>query len=137
MARARGLTLSCARRRTVSRRSCSSSGRSKCTGEGYPTARTGIFWPLAPDQPEMPPDSPEPDATDAPDTVATADAGARSRSDLQKELRKTHKKERKQRHRWRRRIIYTLSGLVLIAALGVGGLYAYTTYRFDQIKKIH
>ena len=27
--------------------------------------------------------------------------------------------------------------MVLVAALGVGGLYVYATYRFDQIKKVH
>ncbi len=26
---------------------------------------------------------------------------------------------------------------MLIAAIGVGGLYVYATYRFDQIKKVH
>ena len=88
----------------------------------------------------MPPNGKEPDAPDVPDAAGDGggtDAAAGSRADLQKQLREEHKKERKHRHRWRRRVIYTLSGLVLIAALGVGGLYAYTTYRFDQIKKIH
>ena len=95
---------------------------------------------MTPDQPEMPPNGKEPDAPDVPDAAGDGggtDAAAGSRADLQKQLREEHKKERKHRHRWRRRVIYTLSGLVLIAALGVGGLYAYTTYRFDQIKKIH
>jgi LCP family protein required for cell wall assembly len=60
-----------------------------------------------------------------------------SRARLQKELRKAHKKERKHRHRWRRRILYALTFVVLLAVLGAGGLYVYTDYRFDQIKKIH
>ena len=62
---------------------------------------------------------------------------APSRARLQKELRKAHKKERKHRHRWRRRILYALAFVVLLAAVGAGGLYVYTDYRFDQIKKIH
>ncbi len=62
---------------------------------------------------------------------------ARSRGGLQAELRKTRKKEQQRRHRWRRRALYALSFIVLVAALGVGGLYVYATYRFDQIKKIH
>ena len=61
----------------------------------------------------------------------------RSRHDLQTELRKSHKKERKHQHRWRRRLVYTLSALLLIAALGAGGIYFYVNYRYDQIKKIH
>jgi LCP family protein required for cell wall assembly len=48
-----------------------------------------------------------------------------------------HKKEQRYRHRWRRRTIFVLAGVVLLAALGVGGLYVYITYRYDQIKKIH
>jgi LCP family protein required for cell wall assembly len=78
------------------------------------------------------PDSPEPID---PDEVATA--SARSRADLQAELRKGKRKEQKHRHRWRRRTLYTLSFVVLIGALGAGGLYFYAVYRFDQIKKIH
>ena len=81
------------------------------------------------------PDEPGPASAD--ETAEAADAAARSRADLQAELRKTHKRERRYRHRWRRRSLYALSAIVLLAALGVGGLYAYTTYRFDQIKKIH
>lgn len=60
-----------------------------------------------------------------------------SRADLQAELRTTRKKELKRRHRWRRRTLYALSFIVLLAALGVGGIYVYANYRFDQIKKIH
>jgi LCP family protein required for cell wall assembly len=85
----------------------------------------------------MPP-VPETPGPARPDETAEAnDAATRSRADLQADLRKAHKKEQKHRHRWRRRSLYALSGIVLLAALGVGGLYAYTTYRFDQIKKIH
>jgi LCP family protein required for cell wall assembly len=43
----------------------------------------------------------------------------------------------RRRHRWRRRALYALSFVLLIAALGAGGLYFYANYRFDQIKKIH
>ena len=78
------------------------------------------------------PDSPEPS-----DPAGVASEAARSRADLQAQLRKTRHKEQKHRHRWRRRILYTLSFIVLIAALGAGGLYVYAIYRFDQIKKIH
>ena len=85
----------------------------------------------------MPPAPGEPGPADADDSAETADAATRSRADLQAELRQAHKTERKHRHRWRRRSLYTLAAIVLIGALGVGGLYAYTTYRFDQIKKIH
>jgi LCP family protein required for cell wall assembly len=48
-----------------------------------------------------------------------------------------HKKEQRYRHRWRRRSVFVLAGIVLLALLGAGGLYAYITYRYDQIKKIH
>ncbi len=60
-----------------------------------------------------------------------------SRADLQAELRTTRKREHKREHRWRRRTLYALSSIVLLAALGVGGLYVYANYRFNQIKKIH
>jgi LCP family protein required for cell wall assembly len=66
-----------------------------------------------------------------------ADESSKSRADLQAELRKSHKKERKRKHRWRRRILYALTFIVLIAGIGVGSLYVYANYRFDQIKKIH
>jgi LCP family protein required for cell wall assembly len=90
------------------------------------TLRTGIFWFLTPDEPEIvePPDEAPPELP-------------RSRHDIQTELRKSHKKERKHKHRWRRRSIYVLSSVILIAALGAGGLYLYVNYRYDQIKKIH
>ena len=125
MARALGFTLSCARRRTEFLSSRSSSGSSKCTGEGYRTSRPGIFWSLTPDQP----DSPGP-------SDATEDH-AKSRADLQSELRKSRKKERMRQHRWRRRSIYVLSFIIVLAAIGVGGLYVYANYRFNQIKKVH
>jgi LCP family protein required for cell wall assembly len=71
------------------------------------------------------------------DAVAILEASGRSRADLQSELRKSRKKEHKRAHRWRRRTIYALSAIVLIAGLGAGGLYFYAKYRYDQIKKIH
>ena len=33
--------------------------------------------------------------------------------------------------------MYTLSTIVVLAAIGAGGLYFYANYRFDQIKKVH
>ena len=86
---------------------------------------------MPPDDPETPP----PPGDDA--AAATAATAAPSRARLQKELRKAHKKEQRHRHRWRRRILYALTFVVLLAVLGAGGLYVYTDYRFDQIKKIH
>jgi LCP family protein required for cell wall assembly len=83
---------------------------------------------LSPDHAE----TPEPAR---PDEVAPQ--SPKSRSDLQAELRTSRRSEHKRRHRWRRRVLYTLSFIVLIAAIGVGGLYVYATYRFDQIKKVH
>jgi LCP family protein required for cell wall assembly len=62
---------------------------------------------------------------------------ARSRAELQAELRRQNKEARRHRHRWRRRGLYALSFVVLLAALGAGGLYVYASYRFDQIKKVH
>ena len=76
----------------------------------------------------------EPESLGPPDAV---EDHAKSRADVQAQLRKTHKKERKRRHRWRRRTLYALSFVVVLAALGVGGLYFYANYRFNQIKKIH
>jgi LCP family protein required for cell wall assembly len=80
---------------------------------------------LTPDQPELP---------------GTPDHGedhARSRADLQGDLRKSRKKEQRRKHRWRRRTLYALSTIVVLAAVGAGGLYFYANYRFDQIKKVH
>ena len=79
----------------------------------------------------MSPDDPETPASPDPDQVAPGSAPSRA------ERRKTRRKEHKRRHRWRRRALYALSFVVLVAALGVGGLYVYATYRFDQIKKVH
>jgi LCP family protein required for cell wall assembly len=83
---------------------------------------------LTPDQAE----TPEPAE---PDEVTPE--SSKSRSDLQSELRRSRRKEQKHLHRWRRRLLYSLSFIVLIAAIGAGGLYVYATYRFDQIKKVH
>jgi LCP family protein required for cell wall assembly len=111
--------------------------------------------PDAPEPPESaktPPDVPDEVAGDAaapdlplgaeaehavaPDIDAT-DASGRSRSDLQAELRKAHKKEQKHKHRWRRRSIWALSVIVVLAGLGTVGVYYYAKYRYDQIKKVH
>jgi LCP family protein required for cell wall assembly len=83
---------------------------------------------LSPDEPESPA---------LPDPGPAATGATPSRADLQAELRKTRKKENKRRHRWRRRSLYALSSVVLVAAIGAGGLYLYANYRFDQIKKVH
>ncbi len=82
---------------------------------------------MTPDEPGLP---------GTPDAVAHEDH-AKSRADLQSELRKSRKKEQKRKHRWRRRILYGLSFLIVLAAVGAGGLYFYADYRFDQIKKVH
>ncbi len=76
-------------------------------------------------------------APDAPGPSDTAEERATSRADLQSELRKSRKKERKRQHRWRRRTIYALSFIIVLAAIGAGGLYLYANYRFNQIKKVH
>jgi LCP family protein required for cell wall assembly len=111
--------------------------------------------PDAPETPESaktPPDVPDEAAGDAaaPDLpldveaehavepdIDAADAAGRSRSDLQAELRKAHKKEQKHQHRWRRRSIWALSIIVVLAGLGTVGVYYYAKYRYDQIKKVH
>ena len=80
----------------------------------------------------MTPDEPEP-----PGTPRSSEDHAKSRAELQAEVRKTQKKERKYQHRWRRRGLYALSLIVVLAALGAGGLYVYANYRFNQIKKVH
>jgi LCP family protein required for cell wall assembly len=75
---------------------------------------------------------------DEPELSGTPDADhAKSRADLQADLRKKRKKDQKRQHRWRRRILYTLSLIIVLAAVGAGGLYFYADYRFDQIKKVH
>lgn len=81
---------------------------------------------MTPDQPESPGASGSPE-----------EHVGRSRADLQAELRTSRKKERKRQHRWRRRTLYALSAIVLLAAIGAGSLYFYTNYRFNQIKKVH
>jgi LCP family protein required for cell wall assembly len=60
-----------------------------------------------------------------------------SRPDLQKQLRKARKKAAKRKHRWRRRILYSLAFIIFLAAAGGGGLFFYARYRFDEIPKIH
>ena len=115
--------------------------------------------PDAPEPPERaktPADEPGENTGEAaapvpPGTVTTGDApppgalavggpAGRSRADVQDELRLAHKAERKEakrKHRWRRRSIWAASTIVFVAALGVGGIYLYAKYRYDQIKKIH
>jgi LCP family protein required for cell wall assembly len=79
------------------------------------------------DAPDGPPSEPElPPAEDL-----------ESRPDLQKKLRKARKKAAKRKHRWRRRILYAMAFIILLAASGAGGLYFYARYRFDEIPKIH
>ncbi len=80
----------------------------------------------------MTPDDP---ASPGPPTAATDHP--KSRADLQAELRSTRKKEQRRKHRWRRRALYALSFVIVLAAVGVGGLYVYANYRYNQIKKIH
>ena len=71
------------------------------------------------------------------DAADILDGTARSRADLQSELRKSRKKDRKRQHRWRRRTIYALSAIFLLGAIGAGGVYFYAKYRYDEIKKVH
>ena len=115
--------------------------------------------PIPPEPPEsggVPPDRPheaagEPAAPErahgdaagdasAPDTADASGSAARSRAALQAELRKAHKaehKEARRKHRWRRRSIWAVCTILFVGALGVGGIYFYAKYRYDQIKKIH
>ena len=77
---------------------------------------------------------------DEPESAGPTDVhedSAKSRADLQAELRATRKKQQKRQHRWRRRALYALSFIIVLAALGVGGVYFYANYRFNQIKKVH
>jgi LCP family protein required for cell wall assembly len=91
-----------------------------------------------PADPDALPDAPLDASPDGPpDAADILDGTARSRADLQTELRKSRKKERKRQHRWRRRLIYALSAIVLLGALGAGGVYYYAKYRYDEIKKVH
>ncbi len=86
---------------------------------------------------EAPVALPTPEVADD-DVVAVLPPDAvRSRVDLQKELRKSHRKEQKRKHRWRRRVLYALCFVLLLGVLGAGGIYEYANYRFDQIKKVH
>ena len=84
------------------------------------------------DEPEQLPSQPE-----VPGDDAAEGSHVFTRGELQAQLRKTHKKEKRYKHRWRRRSLYVLGGIVLVAALGAGGLYEYVNYRYDQIKKVH
>ncbi len=80
------------------------------------------------------------DQPGSPGTPGTPDHGedhARSRAELQGDLRKSRKKEQRRKHRWRRRTLYALSFIIVLAAVGAGGAYLYANYRFDQIKKVH
>ncbi len=84
-----------------------------------------------------PPAPPVPPGSAAePDAVVMTEP-PKSRADLQAQLRKSKRKDRKRQHRWRRRILYTLAALIVLIAAGAGGLYVYANYRFDQIKKVH
>ncbi len=85
------------------------------------------------DEPEQLPPFPG----SAADAVVAEDPHIYTRGELQAQRRKAAKKERKHQHRWRRRILWTAGCLVLVVALGAGGLYEYVNYRYDQIKKIH
>ncbi len=78
-----------------------------------------------------------PDEPASPGPPAAHEDDATSRADLQAELRSSRKKEQKRKHRWRRRTLYALSIVIVLAGLGVGGIYVYANYRFNQIKKIH
>jgi LCP family protein required for cell wall assembly len=60
-----------------------------------------------------------------------------SRADVQAQLRAKRKKEARQRHRWRRRILYSLASLLLFITVAGVSLYLYANYRFDQIAKVH
>ena len=98
---------------------------------------------MTPDEPETQDSAePSPDQTGEPppDALAASGPAIPSRADLQAELRQAHKTERKEakrRHRWRRRSIWAVCTIVVLAALGAGGVYFYAKYRYDQIKKIH
>jgi LCP family protein required for cell wall assembly len=78
-----------------------------------------------------------PDEPASPGPPGSPEDHAKSRAELQAELRTSQKKQRKYQHRWRRRSIYALSFIIVLAALGAGGLYVYANYRFNQIKKVH
>src|SRR5581483_10823397 len=100
MARARGFTLSWARRRTDCWRSASSSESPNSTGDGYRTGRRCIFSVLTQNEPSL----------------SRADVQARLKAE-----RKDQKKAAKHRHRWRRRTLWSLATVVLLAGAGAGG----------------
>jgi LCP family protein required for cell wall assembly len=86
------------------------------------------------------PDAGETGDVPAPDNLDVAEGAGRSRADVQAELRDAHhmeRKERRRKHRWRRRSIWAVCTIVVLAGLGVGGVYFYAKYRYDQIKKVH
>jgi LCP family protein required for cell wall assembly len=87
---------------------------------------------LTDDEPEQLPPQPE-----VPGVDDAEGPHVHTRAELQAQLQKIHKKEKRYKHRWRRRGLYVLGCIVLIAALGAGGLYEYVNYRYDQIKKVH
>jgi LCP family protein required for cell wall assembly len=80
-------------------------------------------------------DAPDGPPSETPDLPPAEDL--ETRPDLQKKLRKARKKAAKRKHRWRRRILYAMAFIILLAASGAGGLYFYARYRFDEIPKIH
>jgi LCP family protein required for cell wall assembly len=43
----------------------------------------------------------------------------------------------RRKHRWRRRALYLMAFIVFVGAAGVGGIYFYARYRYDQIPKVH
>src|ERR1700735_4165294 len=112
MARARGLTFSWASRRAEDWSAASTSEREKSTGAGYRTAPPCIFWYLSPD------DAPPEASTTAP--LEGPDVDLAPRPDVQKRLKKARRKAMRRKHRWRRRILYTLSFIIFIAAAGAG-----------------
>ncbi len=69
--------------------------------------------------------------------VASSAEALESRADVQSDLRKARKKEERRKHRWRRRLIYSLSFIVFLAVAGAGGIFLYARYRYDEIPKIH
>jgi LCP family protein required for cell wall assembly len=87
------------------------------------------FWSLTPDDGSEGPPRAVP--------VETPDDDLESRPGLQKELRKSRRKDKRRKHRWRRRVLYALSFIIFIAAAGAGSIYFYARYRFDEIPKVH
>jgi LCP family protein required for cell wall assembly len=60
-----------------------------------------------------------------------------SSADVTSENRKERRKAARRKHRWRRRVVYAVTFIIVLAVLGAGGLYFYAGYRYSQIKKIH